>query len=86
MDAKKHSSYTETVIQAHDLAAQWSPQVIAETKELAGFTREQFQGRCLDFTDLPFVTIDGDDARDSTMPSALITPMMAGCCRLLSRM
>ena len=64
MDAIKHSSYTETVIQVHDLAAQWSPQVIAETKELAGFTREQFQGRCLDFTDLPFVTIDGDDARD----------------------
>ena len=64
MDAKKHSSYTETAIQAHDLAAQWSPQVIAETKELAELTRDQFQGRCLDFTDLPFVTIDGDDARD----------------------
>ena len=61
---KKHSSYTDAVIHAHDLAAQWSPEVIAETKDLARLTREQFQGRCLDFTDLPFVTIDGDDARD----------------------
>jgi len=64
LDAKKYSSYTDRVIQAHDLAAQWSPEVIAETKELPRLTREQFQVRCLDFTDLPFVTIDGDDARD----------------------
>ena len=48
----------------YDLAAQWSPEVIAEVKKLARLTREQFQGQCLDFTDLPFVTIDGDDARD----------------------
>ena len=60
----KHISYTDTVIQAYDLAAQWSPQVIAESKELARPTSEQFRGQCLDFTHLPFVTIDGDNARD----------------------
>ena len=64
MAIKRHISYTDTVIQAHDLAAQWSSQVIAESKELARPTNEQIQGWCLDFTHLPFVTIDGDDARD----------------------
>ena len=64
MAIKRHISYTDTVIQTYDLAAQWSPQVIAESKELARPTSEQFRGQCLDFTHLPFVTIDGDDARD----------------------
>ena len=64
MAIERHISYTDTVIQTYDLAAQWSPQVIAESKELARPTSEQFRGQCLDFTHLPFVTIDGDDARD----------------------
>ncbi|MCS5573220.1 MAG: RNB domain-containing ribonuclease, partial [Pseudomonadales bacterium] len=64
MTANKNNSYTDAVIQAHDLEAQWSPQVIAETKKLTRPTGDQFKEQCLDFTDLPFVTIDGDDARD----------------------
>ena len=64
MTINRHISYTDTVIQAYDLAAQWSPQVIAESKELARPVCEQIQGQHRDFTHLPFVTIDGDDARD----------------------
>ena len=64
MTANKNNSYTDAVIQAHDLEAQWSPQVIAEIKKLTRPTGDQFKEQCLDFTDLPFVTIDGDDARD----------------------
>ena len=64
MAINRHISYTDTVIQAYDLAAQWSPQVIAESKELARPVYEQIRGQRRDFTHLPFVTIDGDDARD----------------------
>ena len=60
----QHSSYTDAVIQKYDLEARWSPQVIAEAKTLARPASEQFQRQCLDFTGLPFVTIDGYDARD----------------------
>ncbi len=64
LSAKRNRSYTDKAIQKHDLEVPWSPEVMSEIEELVRSSGEHVQGQCLNLTRLPFVTIDGVDARD----------------------
>ena len=64
LSVKNNGSFTDRAIQEHDLEVDWSPEVLSEIKEFVRFSRDRALGDCLDFTQLPFVTIDGVDSRD----------------------
>lgn len=64
MIKKINCSYTDKAIQAHNLEVPWSPEVMSEIEELGRPNGEHVQAHCLDLTRVPFVTIDGVDARD----------------------
>ena len=54
----------DVAIRAHDLPHQWPANVKAEASELSQTVTEQDKQHRVDLRGLPFVTIDGEDARD----------------------
>lgn len=54
----------ELAIEAHGIPNQWSYEAQAEADELPAEVNEQHKSGRVDLRDLPFVTIDGEDARD----------------------
>lgn len=54
----------EMALRSHDLPFQWPDEVVAETKPLTKDVPESAKENRVDIRDLPFVTIDGEDARD----------------------
>lgn len=54
----------DVAIRAHDIPFVWPDEVIAESAQLADEPLESDKQGRIDLRDLPFVTIDGEDARD----------------------
>jgi len=54
----------ELAIEAHSIPNQWSYQALSEAEALATEVDEDDKQGRVDLRDLPFVTIDGEDARD----------------------
>lgn len=54
----------EVAIRSHNIPHQWPQQVIDEARSLAAEPTEEDKRARKDLRDLPFVTIDGEDARD----------------------
>ena len=54
----------EVAIQNHDIPNIWSAEVIAQAEALETDVLEADKQQRLDLRDLPFITIDGEDARD----------------------
>lgn len=54
----------DLAIRAHSIPNEWSPEALAEAAELSDEVAEADKQGRIDVRDLPFVTIDGEDARD----------------------
>lgn len=54
----------DVAIRAHSIPHQWPQSVLAEAKELGEQVAEEDKQHRVDLRSLPFVTIDGEDARD----------------------
>jgi ribonuclease R len=54
----------DIAIQTHELPHTWPAEVLAETKTLKAEIPKKAKAGRLDLRELPFVTIDGEDARD----------------------
>ncbi len=54
----------EVAIRSHDIPHEWPAAVTVEAKKLSDEVREQDKANRIDLRHLPFVTIDGEDARD----------------------
>ncbi|MBE9561943.1 MAG: VacB/RNase II family 3'-5' exoribonuclease, partial [Proteobacteria bacterium] len=54
----------DIAIRSHELPHKWSAEVLAETKKFSRKIPKQLQQEREDMRDIPFVTIDGDDAKD----------------------
>jgi ribonuclease R len=54
----------QVAIHSHDIPNEWPEQVHQEIGELTPEVREEDKRNRVDLRDLPFVTIDGEDARD----------------------
>ncbi len=54
----------DVAIRSHELPHKWSPEVIAETKKFSRTISKKLYEDREDMRDIPFVTIDGEDAKD----------------------
>ena len=54
----------QVAIHSHDIPSEWPEEVEQQTAQLAPEVRESDKHNRIDLRDLPFVTIDGEDARD----------------------
>ena len=54
----------DVAIRSHELPHKWSPEILAETKKFSLTIPKKLQQEREDMRDTPFVTIDGDDAKD----------------------
>lgn len=54
----------ELAIEAHSIPNQWSYQALSEAEALPAEVEERDKDGRIDLRDLPFITIDGEDARD----------------------
>lgn len=54
----------EVAIRSHNIPNEWAPEVQAEAKKLPDSVKEQDKKHRIDLRELPFVTIDGEDAKD----------------------
>lgn len=54
----------DLAIQAHSIPSEWTPEALAEASTLPDEVAEADKQHRIDVRDLPFVTIDGEDARD----------------------
>lgn len=54
----------EVAIRSHDIPNTWSDALLKELKSIPEEVTEQDKKKRVDLRDLPFVTIDGEDARD----------------------
>ncbi len=54
----------EMALRSYDLPFQWPAELLQEIKQIPQQVPEQAKENRKDFRDLPFVTIDGEDARD----------------------
>ena len=54
----------EVAIRSHDIPHEWSAGVVSEAKRLPDEVRDADKHNRIDLRHLPFVTIDGEDARD----------------------
>jgi ribonuclease R len=55
---------TKLALRRHDIAEQWSESLLAQAELLGSQVSEQDKIARVDYRDLPFVTIDGADAKD----------------------
>src|SRR5690606_5417501 len=70
----------ELAIQAHGIPHVWPDAVKAEAAAIPGEVREEDKYQRVDVRHLPFVTIDGEDARD--FDDAVLCERRKGCWRL----
>lgn len=54
----------EVAIRSHDIPHEWPESVVAESEALSDEVKEEDKTHRVDLRALPFVTIDGEDARD----------------------
>jgi ribonuclease R len=54
----------EVAIRTHDIPNTWAPELLEELKAIPEEVTEKDKKKRVDLRDLPFVTIDGEDARD----------------------
>lgn len=54
----------DVAIRSHDIPNQWPSAVVAEAETLPDFVEETDKRKRVDLREYPFVTIDGEDARD----------------------
>lgn len=54
----------EVAIRSHNIPHEWSEEVTAEAKKLPAEVKEKDKKNRIDLRHLPFVTIDGEDAKD----------------------
>lgn len=54
----------DVAIRSHDIPHQWPSDVVAETQKIPEEVEEADKTHRVDLRELPFVTIDGEDARD----------------------